>query len=222
MKKLLAAALAGVAMIAAPAQAQDNDGKVQVKVLGTYVAPDGEITDLRTDIVGLPAGTQTEANENFVPTLAIEYFVSPNISIETICCVTQHDVDAVSGLPGAELVSDAKLIPATFTAKYHFDVGGAKPYLGAGATYFWWIDVEPGAATIPLGVTETTLSDEFGFVLQAGIDVPINDSGLGFTLDAKRYFVDTTARWYAGNTLAIETEHKLDPWVLSAGFAYRF
>ncbi len=223
MKKLLAAALAGVAMIAAPAQAQDNDGKVQVKVLGTYVAPDGEITDLRTDIVGLPAGTQTEANENFVPTLAIEYFVSPNISIETICCVTQHDVDAVSGLPdGSELVSDAKLIPATFTAKYHFDVGGAKPYLGAGATYFWWIDVEPGAATIPLGVTETTLSDEFGFVLQAGIDVPINDSGLGFTLDAKRYFVDTTARWYAGNTLAIETEHKLDPWVLSAGFAYRF
>ena len=223
MKKLLAAALAGVAMIAAPAQAQDNDGKIQVKVLGTYVAPDGEITDLRTDIVGLPAGTQTEANENFVPTLAIEYFVSPNISIETICCVTQHDVDAVSGLPdGSELVSDAKLIPATFTAKYHFDVGGAKPYLGAGATYFWWIDVEPGAATIPLGVTETTLSDEFGFVLQAGIDVPINDSGLGFTLDAKRYFVDTTARWYAGNTLAIETEHKLDPWVLSAGFAYRF
>ena len=223
MKKLLAAALAGVAMIAAPAQAQDNNGKVQVKVLGTYVAPDGEITDLRTDIVGLPAGTQTEANENFVPTLAIEYFVSPNISIETICCVTQHDVDAVSGLPdGSELVSDAKLIPATFTAKYHFDVGGAKPYLGAGATYFWWIDVEPGAATIPLGVTETTLSDEFGFVLQAGIDVPINDSGLGFTLDAKRYFVDTTARWYAGNTLAIETEHKLDPWVLSAGFAYRF
>ena len=222
MKKLLAAALAGVAMIAAPAQAQDNDGKVQVKVLGTYVAPNGEITDLRTDIVGLPAGTQTEANDNFVPTLAIEYFVSPNISIETICCVTQHDVDAVSGLPGAELVSDAKLIPATFTAKYHFDVGGAKPYLGAGATYFWWIDVEPGAATIPLGVTETTLSDEFGFVLQAGIDVPINDSGLGFTLDAKRYFVDTTARWYAGNTLAIETEHKLDPWVLSAGFAYRF
>ena len=58
MKKLLAAALAGVAMIAAPAQAQDNNGKVQVKVLGTYVAPDGEITDLRTDIVGLPAGTR--------------------------------------------------------------------------------------------------------------------------------------------------------------------
>ncbi|WP_421990057.1 OmpW/AlkL family protein [Qipengyuania sp.] len=222
MNKLLASALAGAAMIATPAQAQDNDGKLQVKLLGTLVAPDGEITELRTDIVGLPAGTQTEANDNFVPTLAVEYFVAPNVSIETICCLTQHDVDAVSGLPGAELVSDAKVIPATFTAKYHFDVGGAKPYVGAGATYFWWVDVEPGADTIPLGVTRTTFSDEFGFVLQAGIDLPLGENGFGLTVDAKRYFVDTTARWFAGNTLAIETEHKLDPWVLSAGVSYRF
>ena len=211
-----------IVLLAAPAQAADSDGKLQVKLLGTYVAPDGEITDIKTDIVGLPAATQTEASDNFVPTLAIEYFASPNFSIETICCVTQHDVDAVAGLPGAELVSDAKVIPATFTAKYHFDLGGVKPYLGAGATYFWWVDVEPGADTIPLGVTRTTLSDEFGLVLQAGTDIALGDSGLGLTIDAKRYFVDTTARWYAGDTLAIETEHKLDPWVLSAGVSYRF
>ena len=222
MNKLLAAGTALAAILAMPAQAQDAQGKLQVKVLGTYVAPDGKITDINTDIVGLPGNTQTEANENFVPTLAIEYFATPNFSIETICCVTQHDVDGVSGLAGAELVSNAKLIPATFTAKYHFDFEGVKPYVGAGATYFWWIDVDPGEDTIPLDVTRTTLSDEFGLVLQAGADIAIGDSGLGFTIDAKRYFVDTTARWYAGETLAIETEHKLDPWVISAGVAYRF
>ena len=119
-------------------------------------------------------------------------------------------------------MSDAKLIPATLTAKYHLDAGAVKPYVGAGATYFWWVDVEPGADTIPLGVTRTTLSDELGLVLQAGADIAIGDQGLGLTVDAKRYFVDTTARWYAGDTLAIETEHKLDPWVLSAGVSYRF
>lgn len=222
MKKLLAAGLVGAAMIAVPAQAQDEDGKLQVKLLGTLVAPDGKITEKNTDIVGLPAGTQTEANDNVVPTAAIEYFFTPNFSIETICCMTQHDVDAVSGLTGDELVSDGKLIPATFTAKYHFDLEGVKPYIGAGATYFWWVDVKPGADTIPLGVTRTTLSDELGLVLQAGTDIAIGDDGLGLTLDAKRYFVDTTARWYAGDTFAIETEHKLDPWVLSAGVSYRF
>lgn len=209
-------------MAAAPAHAQDSDGKVQVKLLGSYVIPDGKITAVNEDIVGLPDTLQTEANENFVPTLAVEYFVSPNFSVETICCMTQHDVDAVSGLPNAELVSDAKLIPATLTAKYHLDAGSVKPYVGAGATYFWWVDVEPGADTIPLGVTRTTLSDELGLVLQAGADIAIGDQGLGLTVDAKRYFVDTTARWYAGDTLAIETEHKLDPWVLSAGVSYRF
>ncbi|WP_460102551.1 OmpW/AlkL family protein [Qipengyuania sp. 483] len=222
MKRYLALALAGAAMTAAPAHAQDSDGKVQVKLLGSYVIPDGKITAVNEDIVGLPDTLQTEANENFVPTLAVEYFVSPNFSVETICCMTQHDVDAVSGLANAELVSDAKLIPATLTAKYHLGAGSVKPYVGAGATYFWWVDVEPGADTIPLGVTRTTLSDELGLVLQAGADIAIGDQGLGLTLDAKRYFVDTTARWYAGDTLAIETEHKLDPWVLSAGVSYRF
>lgn len=223
MKILLAAATASLAMLASPAAAQDNRaGDVQVKLLGTGVLPDGKIDEVNLDIVGLPADTQTKANDNFVPTVAIEYFVSNNISIETICCVTQHDVDAVSGLPGAELVSNARIIPATFTAKLHFDLGPVKPYVGAGPTYFLFISDKPGAATVPLGVTDTDLSDEFGLALQAGFDVDLNDSGFGLSFDAKRYFVDTTARWYAGDTLAIETEHKLDPWVLSAGVTYSF
>mgnify|MGYP002628289107 CR=1 FL=1 len=221
MKMLLATAAIAI-LAAAPAQAGNRDGNLQIKLLGTAVLPDGKITEVNEDIVGLPATLQTEAGDNFVPTLAAEYFLTENISLETICCMTQHDVDAVSGLPGAELVSDAKLIPATLTAKAHLPAGTIKPFVGAGITYFWWVDVDPGAATIPLGVTRTELSDEFGFVLQAGADIALGDGGLGLTIDAKRYFVGTTARWYAGDTLAIETKHDLDPWVLSAGVSYRF
>ncbi|MBO6609533.1 OmpW family outer membrane protein [Altererythrobacter sp.] len=223
MKALFAVSMAALAALAtSPAVAQDNEGKIQIKVLGTGVLPDGKITSVNTDIVGLPADTQTKANDNYVPTIAIEYFFNDNLSIETICCMTQHDVDAVSGLPGAELVSNAKLIPATLTAKYHFDLNGVKPYVGAGPAYFLWISDKPGAATVPLGVTDTDLSDEFGLALQVGFDVPINGEGFGLTVDAKRYFIDTTARWYAGDTLAIETDHKIDPWVVSAGVSYRF
>lgn len=218
---LAATLLAGLAL-PATAMAAESDGPLQIKLLGTAVLPDGKITSLDVNGAGIPVTTQTEASDNVVPTVAVEYFFTDNFSIETICCVTQHDVDATAGLPGAELVSNAKLIPATFTAKYHVDAGAIKPYVGAGATYFLWISDKPGAATIPLGVTDTDLSDEFGFVLQAGVDIPVNDRGLGVSLDAKRYFVDTTARWYAGNTLAIQTEHRLDPWVLSAGLSYRF
>ncbi|MBY6013320.1 outer membrane beta-barrel protein [Qipengyuania gaetbuli] len=222
MKNKFALTFATLAIAAFPATASAEAGDLQVKLLGTLVSPDGEITRVDTDIVGLPADTQTKANDNFVPTLAIEYYFSDNFSVETICCMTQHDVDAVSGLPGAELVSNAKVIPATFTAKYHFDLGAVRPYVGAGPTYFLWVGEDPGAATLPLGVTDTDLSDEFGVALQAGFDVDLNDTGLGLTFDAKRYFVDTTAQWYVGDTLAIQTKHKLDPWVLSAGVSYRF
>jgi len=224
MKTQFAIAAALAALSTTPASAQDagNQGRWQVKALATAVLPDGKITRVDEDIVGLPATLQTRANDNVVPTLAVEYFLADSVSVETICCITQHDVDATTGLPGAELVADAKVIPATLTVKYHVPMGPVKPYVGVGPAYFLWIDAKPGAATVPLGVTKTTLSDELGLAVQEGVDVAVNDSGLGVTLDAKRYFIDTTARWYAGSTLAIETRHKLDPWVLSAGLAWRF
>ena len=224
MKAPLLAGFAALAALATPASAEDMQGKVQVKLLGTAVLPDGKITKVKVD-PGLPAGTQTEANNNVVPTVAIEYFVTNNVSIETICCFTQHDVDTTAGFPaGTELVSNARVIPATFTAKYHVDGGAVRPYVGAGVTYFLWVQDKPGAATTPapLSITKTDFSDEFGFVLQAGVDIPVSESGFGISLDAKRYFVDTTASWYAGSTLAIQTVHKLDPWVLSAGVTFAF
>ncbi|MDJ0977480.1 MAG: OmpW family outer membrane protein [Erythrobacter sp.] len=227
MKLALATACAALALASSPALAQGNDtdreGDIQVKLLATAVLPDGSIDSINVNLAGLPADLDTEANDNVVPTVAVEYFVTDNFSIETIAGLTQHDVDTVAGLPdGSELVSDGLLLPATVTGKGHFDLGGVKPYVGAGVAYFMWLDVETGAAAVPLGVTRTELSDEFGFVLQAGFDVPVGDSGLGVTFDAKRYFIGTTAQWFVGDTLAIETEHDLDPWVLSAGVSYRF
>tara|TARA_R110002020_G_scaffold106578_3_gene248028 strand:- start:178 stop:852 length:675 start_codon:yes stop_codon:yes gene_type:complete len=218
----LAVAAAALAMSGA-ASAGSTDGKLQIKVLGTLVAPDGKITSVELDNIGLPAGTQTEADDKFVPTIAAEYFFTPNISLETICCVTQHDVTGTGPLAGAGLVADANIIPATLTAKYHIVTGsGFKPYIGAGPTYFIFIDEKPGATAKALGATRQKMNDKVGFALQAGFDVPVNDKGLGLTVDAKRYFVNTTARWYAGQTEVLRTRHRLDPWVISAGLAYRF
>jgi outer membrane protein len=221
VSKVCGVALAAAAGLGALPAAAQEAGDFQVKVLATAVLPDGEIDQVNLDLVGLPAGTQTEANNNVVPTVAIEYFATDNFSIETICCVTQHDVDAVAGAPGAELVSDGLLLPATVTGKFHVNSDGVSPYFGAGGTYFIWLDDEPGAAAGALGADDFSLSDEFGFVLQAGIDVLVNDDFL-ISVDAKRYFVDTTATWFANRTSVIETVHNLDPWVLSAGVGFRF
>jgi len=215
-------ALVAVTGFASPAFADEPQGKLQIKLLGSAVLPDGKIDKVNKDLIGLPAGTQTEVSDNYVPTVSIEYFFTPSISLETICCVTAHHVTGTTGLPGAELVSGAKLVPATFTLKYHANLGGISPYVGAGPAYFLFFGEKPGASTGPLGVTKVDLSNKVGVALQAGVDIPINKSGFLVSLDAKRYFVGTTARFYQGTTLALETEHKLDPWVLSAGVGYRF
>ncbi len=215
--------IAAMAMVAAPAGAQETQGKWQVKLLGTAVLPDGKITSVKNNGAGVPAGTQSKANDNVVPTLAVEYFFTPNVSVETICCLTQHDVDGRGALAGTELVADAKILPATVTLKYHLPLGPIKPYVGAGPTYFIFIDEKSGATTKALGLPKAHLNDKVGAVLQAGVDIPLGANGMGVSLDAKRYFVRPTAHWFdAAGVEQLATRHKLDPWVLSAGVSFRF
>ena len=227
MKKIKMAALAFATPLAfglsTAAQAGNPDGKFQVKLMGTAVLPDGEITSVTTDSFGLPAGSQTDVSDSYVPTLAVEYFISPNLSLETICCVTPHDVDGLGGIAGVELIEDAIVLPATVSVKYHVtNFDGFKPYVGAGLAHFFIFSENVGSGAAGLGITDVDLSDEFGFALQTGFDVPVNDTGWMFSVDAKRYLIDTTATFTAGGVDIIQTEHDLDPWVVSVGFGYRF
>lgn len=225
MKKSMFKGVSAIVLMAAiPSMAHAEAGSFQAKLLGTLVAPDASITEVKTDNIGLPADSQTKANDNFIPTVAIEYFVTNNLSLETIAGITQHDVDGVGGIAGAETVSDAKIIPATLTIKYHFgDSNGFKPYIGAGPSYFIFIDEQPGEALRGFGADRLQLNDKFGIALQAGFDLALNDKGLGLSVDAKRYFMRTDATWTdASGAELLRTRHEIDPWVISAGLAYRF
>lgn len=221
---LWAAALATAAAIATPALAADQDGRWQVKLLGSGVLPDGRIDAVKTDLIGLPAGSQTQADDNVVPTLAIEYYATPQLSIETICCLTQHKVDGAGALAGAgRLVDHALILPATLTLKYHVDAGPIRPYVGAGPGLFVIMGEKPGAAARALGATRVSMTNELGVVLQGGVDIPVSGSGLGLSLDAKKYFIGTATRFTtATGVTALETQHKLDPWVVSGGVYFRF
>lgn len=234
MKKILSAALAtavtAVMLAPAPAMAGSADGKIQVKVFGTGVLPDGKIVGVETvstattlgAAVAATNGPQTTANDNYVPTVAIEYFFSPTISVETICCLTQHHVSGDGGLAGTRLVDHVLVLPATVTVKAHLDAGPVKPYIGVGPSWFHIMGEKPGSTARALGVTRVKMTDEVGLAVQAGVDIPINEQGLGISIDAKKYFMDTHAIFYQGNTVALKTKHSLDPWVVSAGVTYRF
>ncbi|CDO38750.1 OmpW family protein [Novosphingobium sp. KN65.2] len=232
MRKLtMMAALAAATAFSAPAMAGSPDGHFQVKVLGTAVLPDGKIdsvksVDTTTTLGGAVAALgnpQTRANDNVVPTLALEYFFNKTFSVETICCFTQHHVNGTGDLAGTELVDHVLILPATLTAKAHLDTGGPiKPYLGAGPALFLVFDEKPGATAAALGIDRVKMSNKLGVAAQAGVDIALGDQGFGLSLDAKKYWMRPTASFYEGDTLALKTRHKLDPWVLSAGVSYRF
>ena len=225
MKTLtIAAALAAATLIATPAQAGDKDGKLQIKLLATGVLPDGKVNAVNNDPLDLTVGADTVVSDNIVPTLAVEYFLTPNVSVETICCTTKHHVNGTGTLSGANLVNDVLLIPATLTLKYHLPLGAIKPYVGAGPAMFIMLDAKPGAtvAGAPFNVDDVDMSSNVGAVVQAGVDVPLGESGFGISLDAKKYWISTTAKFYVAGVNVLESKHKLDPWVISGGVAYRF
>ena len=194
----------------------------------TGVLPDGKITP--GSITAVPsvaaavgASPDTKANDNVVPTLAIEYYATPNVSIETICCFTQHHVTGTGTIPGADIAQHVLILPATVTLKYHLDAGPIKPYVGVGPSVFFYIDEKPGATAKALGASTLKMDNRVGVALQAGFDMPLGDSGLGISLDAKKYFMKTKTHFYtAGGVEALSTTHKLDPWVVSGGVYARF
>ncbi|MEQ1498598.1 MAG: OmpW family outer membrane protein [Novosphingobium sp.] len=226
MKKLtLAAALVAATFCATPALA-GADGKIEIKLLATGVLPDGKIDriNVAAPAVATALGTTpgTVADDNVVPTLAIEYYMSPTVSIETICCFTQHHVTGTGSIAGANIANHVLILPATVTFKLHADLGPIKPYVGAGPSMFFYFDEKPGTVPVSLGATSLKMDNKLGFAVQAGFDVPVSNSGMGISFDAKKYFMKTTTHFYAGTTEVLSTDHKLDPWVLSGGVYFRF
>lgn len=225
MKKLtIAAALAATTMLASPALAGSPDGKLQVKLLATGVLPDGKVDAVNVNLTAVPtAAIATRANDNVVPTLAVEYYATPNVSVETICCFTQHHVSGTGAITGTDIAQHLLILPATVTLKYHFDAGAIKPYVGAGPAMFFYFDEKPGATTAALGATRLKMDHRLGAAVQAGFDVPLGDKGLGLSVDAKRYFMKAKTHFYtAAGVEALSTTHKLDPWVVSGGVYARF
>ena len=164
-------ALAAALAFSGAAHAEDAySGHWQFKVLATAVLPSGSLASVVSDPLHLTdggplTGLTTAASNNVTPTIAVVYFFTPNVSVETIAGITSHHVTGTGDFSGAALVDHAQVIPFTVTAKYHF-VGllpaGIKPYVGAGPTLFAWINDRPGAAARDLDVTRTKLSSNFG------------------------------------------------------------
>jgi outer membrane protein len=189
-------------LAAAPAFAQAGD--FQVRLRNVVVAPAAS-ADIQ--IAGTHIGGMTKASTSDIPEFDLTYFITDNISAEVIAAVTKHTVShSVAGR-----IASTELLPPTITVQYQFDPNGAfRPYVGAGLNYTLFFN--NNSALPGLRIT-----NNIGWALQAGMEVPLGDGPYFLNVDVKKIFLATNIR----ATGVVAPAH-LDSWLFGVGVGVRF
>lgn len=161
-----------------------------------------------------PIGGKANFSNEVVPEVDFSYFFTDNISAELILAAAKHDAKVTGSVAGASVdVGSAWVVPPTLTLQYHLtSIEGIKPYVGAGVNYTMYLDEDPGSQK------SLKLDNDFGYALQAGVDVPVTEHW-AWNFDVKKLYVNSNGSWNGG---AIKANIDLDPWVVGTGIAYRF
>lgn len=216
--KLLAALAASTAALL-PSAAQAEAGDWLLRARGILVAPNESSSDI------LPAfpGEDVSVDNSFAPEVDITYMATDNIGFELIAATTKHTASGRTGTTGSlgELAS-TWVLPPTLTAQYHFaPEGKVRPYVGAGVNYTLFYNEKADRDLVAaVGPTRVSLSDSFGYALQAGMDVQITDT-VFLNFDIKYIDIDTTARLTTTAAGVQRTRIHLDPLVVGVGFGIK-
>ena len=203
---VIAAGLAGGLIQTTSAQAAEQSPWM-VRGRALIVLPEENLDKVSPAIPTL----DVSIDDSVVPELDITYFFTPNIAAELILGTTPHDVKT-SG-PSLDL-GRVWLLPPTLTVQYHFaPEAKIRPYIGAGVNY----TIFYGQGDEGPGVTSVKYDDSFGWALQAGVDIPI-DEHWALNVDVKQLFLSTTATVNG----AIKADVDINPLLIGLGVGYRF
>ena len=135
-----------------------------------------------------------------------------NIAVEVIAGTTKHTVKAQG--PGTDVkVKETWVLPPVVALQYHFaPAGKISPYVGAGVNYMLFYS---GSDKNGFNLD---IDDGVGFALQAGVDIA-TVGPWSANLDVKKIYFETDA---TDTTNGLKSKVSLDPWVVSAGFGYKF
>ena len=197
---VFAAALLASAAVAAPAY---DAGTVLLRLRAVEIVPDVSST--------VSIGGKVSISDTTIAEADITYFITDHLAVEAIAGTDKHAIYYNK----TTKLANVWLLPPTLTLQYHFDqIGPFKPYVGAGPNYTVFYNRSNG----PLGKLRTT--DNWGFALQAGTDIPLTDDGSYFlNVDVKRLFLSTHASFSASPVTA---SVNINPWLIGAGVGIRF
>lgn len=216
MTVIRTALLAGVAALAlaGTANAQEftpkHKGLIMLNVRATDVSPDAN--DAITTAAGAATGLHVDVKDDVVPTIGLSYFLTDHVAIEAIAGTSKHTIKA-KGAGVDVAVHDTWVVPPVVTLQYHFAPEAKfSPYVGAGLNYMIFYSGKDKNGF------NVKLKDGFGYALQAGADIATKGPW-SVNVDVKKVFFQTDAKINGG---ALKSKVNLDPWVVSAGFGYKF
>ncbi|TXF10729.1 OmpW/AlkL family protein [Pelomicrobium methylotrophicum] len=199
MEKPLGRALGAVLLLVSTGvQADNGDWLLRFRVV-----------DIETQSRSSPL-SGVDVQDKVIPEVDISYFLAKQWALELILTYPQkHDIS----LNGTNIGS-VKHLPPTLSLQYHFLPDARfRPYVGAGINYTRFSDVNLAGGTLDID------RNSWGAALQAGADIEIGKS-VFLNLDVKKVYMETDVKSAA--TGAMVTNLKIDPWLIGAGFGWRF
>ncbi len=195
---------AALQMGAGAAMAEDKS-PWQVRLRLIDVVPDENST--------VSIGGNVTADDSLIPELDITYFWSDHFATELILATSKHNIGATGTALGDLDLGHAWVLPPTLLAQYHFNPHGTiRPYVGAGLNYTFFYSEDAGA------LDTIEYEDSFGFALQAGLDIGLDDHWM-LNADVKKIYLNTDVSINGG---AVTADVDLNPWVFGLGIGYRF
>ena len=161
-------------------------------------------------------GGESKANSDVVPMLDIRYFITRDISLETMWGYSEHKLRALGTALGDISLGTTKILPFSLTAQYNARADNQiSPYVVVGLNYTLFVDGFPGDAQ------DVKYDDGFGTVFNLCVDYFLDDRRF-FNIDVKKILISTDVTVDAGLAETAQAAVDLDPLLVSFGFGWVF
>jgi len=159
-------------------------------------------------------GGNPHISNEAVPEVDFSYFLTDYFALELIAATSKHDVSAHGTSLGNVDLGSVWLLPPTLTLQFHpFPKARFSPYIGGGINYTIFYNSHAGGD----GIDKVSYTNSIGYAAQVGIDVRLAGNWY-LNADLKHLWLNNKVK-VNGSIKAQVTE---DPWIVGAGFGYKF